>query len=108
MFSKSSAHTVSHGVRKPADVARIVYFDGARPASPSEIAARRRTGTDNAVWVDASSRAESASGNGLSSKDVLANLDVCRADEQLVVGARTFALLRHALPRQTSSTTKAL
>ena len=97
-----------HGVRKPADVARIVYFDGARPASSLEIAARRRVGADNTVWVDASSRADSASGNGLSSKDALANLDVCRVDEPLVVGARTFALLRHVLPRQTSSTIKAL
>jgi len=99
---------VPHGVCKPADVARFVTFDGARPASSLEIAAHRRAGAKITAWVDASSRTESASGNGLFSKDALASLYVCRADEQLVVGARALALLWHALLRQTSSTTKAL
>ena len=83
-----------------ADAAITVYYDGACPVCSREIAVyRRQVGAEQCVWVDASSCAESALGDGLSRDMALARFHVRRADGALVDGMRGFAALWRALPR---------
>lgn len=95
------AHPVAcKSAAKPVVGELTVYFDGGCPVCSREIAAyRRQTGAENCAWVDASSCPESALGSGLSSRDALARFHVRRADGELAVGMRAFALLWRELPR---------
>ena len=89
-----------HSAATPGAGSLTVYFDGGCPVCSREIAAyRRQTGAQNCVWVDASSCPEPSLGSDLSTRDAMARFHVRRADGQLVVGMRAFALLWLELPR---------
>ena len=82
------------------DSALTVYYDGACPVCSREIAVyRRQAGAEQCVWVDASTCAESALGEGLSRDNALARFHVRSADGVLVDGMLGFAVLWCALPR---------
>ncbi|MBC7942812.1 MAG: DUF393 domain-containing protein, partial [Chitinophagaceae bacterium] len=84
----------------PGSAALTVYYDGACPVCSREIAAyRRQAGAANCAWIDASSCPEPALGTGLLRRDALTRFHVRRADGELIVGMRAFALLWRELPR---------
>ena len=80
--------------------ALTVYHDGACPICSREIAVyRRHVGAERCVWVDASTCADSALGEGMSRGSALPRFHIRRADGVSVDGMLGFTVLWRALPR---------